>query len=601
MQNTITKLVVLAGNQHKFQYFIAVMCFLYWFNFNMLGFSLAFLENVPMVSYFDKENNETVVESLDYDICDWEKDKYTIVETYDYSWIINLGIECEKLKVSLIGTFVSVGMLLGAVLYSYITKFLGQKKALLAANMCYVLFLLLCIFIENYVFYCIVCLITMVMCNIMSYSVMVLFTEIVDKKKKSNVATFINSGLGLGGIFYVLMFYAIKNWKYVFVICIGISVVIFILTFFFIFNSLKELVDNKEYDSFMKVLRYIAKFNGRLQYFEEELKKQEYQNLLKEIREGVIPIPISTPKSEAIESPRITDQKLELETKNRLTTNENQIITLNNNNANDNNSSNNDKNNNKDKISENSDKIIKKATTNLTNGSHNQKDAGLQKEKSSNKKKLSPLALLKYPSIRYTFLLFCILWFFSSGLYSGLTIGVKNLPGSIYLNSLLLFIAETPGYFISGIAMNNRILGRKYSLVMFTSLFTLGNLLLYILFNYEIPSIVIYLITRFFVVSAFVIYYTYSLESYPVSIAQLAYGINGSCNSLGGIVVPFVIEYVDNRTLYLIYAIFGIVCVLLMLLLKETNGQPVRDQIIEIEEEERKLKNENNGLPALIV
>ena len=149
--------------------------------------------------------------------------------------------------------------------------------------------------------------------------------------------------------------------------------------------------------------------------------------------------------------------------------------------------------------------------------------------------------------------------------------------------------------------MNNRILGRKYSLVMFTSLFTLGNLLLYILFNYEIPSIVIYLITRFFVVSAFVIYYTYSLESYPISIAQLAYGINGSCNSLGGIVVPFVIEYVDNRTLYLIYAIFGIVCVLLMLLLKETNGQPVRDQIIEIEEEERKLKNENNGLPALIV
>ena len=344
----------------------------------------------------------------------------------------------------------------------------------------------------------------------------------------------------------------------------------------------------------MKVLRYIAKFNGRLQYFEEELKKQEYQNLLKEIREGVIPIPISTPKSEAIESPRITDQKLELETKNRLTTNENQIITLNNNNANDNNSSNNDKNNNKDKISENSDKIIKKVTTNLTNGSHNQKDAGLQKEKSSNKKKLSPLALLKYPSIRYTFLLFCILWFFSSGLYSGLTIGVKNLPGSIYLNSLLLFIAETPGYFISGIAMNNRILGRKYSLVMFTSLFTLGNLLLYILFNYETPSIVIYLITRFFVVSAFVIYYTYSLESYPISIAQLAYGINGSCNSLGGIVVPFVIEYVDNRTLYLIYAIFGIVCVLLMLLLKETNGQPVRDQIIEIEQiVNRAIKDSN--------
>ena len=59
---------------------------------------------------------------------------------------------------------------------------------------------------------------------------------------------------------------------------------------------------------------------------------------------------------------------------------------------------------------------------------------------SQEKKKLTPLALFKYPSVRYTFILFCLLWFFSTALYNGLTIGLKSLPGNIYLNSLLLFL-----------------------------------------------------------------------------------------------------------------------------------------------------------------
>ena len=114
------------------------------------------------------------------------------------------------------------------------------------------------------------------------------------------------------------------------------------------------------------------------------------------------------------------------------------------------------------------------------------------------------------------------------------------------------------------------------------------NLCLYLLYNYNTPSIVIYLITRFFVCCAFCIYYTYCLESYPTSIAQIAYGINGLCNCLGGIVVPFIVEYVEKKTFYLIYFIFAIVCVLLMIFLKETNGKPIPEQIKEIEEEENK-------------
>ena len=62
VEENLAKLVSLAGNQHRYQYFIALICFLFWFNATMLSFSLGFLENKQMVSYSDKDNNETTVE-----------------------------------------------------------------------------------------------------------------------------------------------------------------------------------------------------------------------------------------------------------------------------------------------------------------------------------------------------------------------------------------------------------------------------------------------------------------------------------------------------------------------------------------------------------
>ena len=100
--------------------------------------------------------------------------------------------------------------------------------------------------------------------------------------------------------------------------------------------------------------------------------------------------------------------------------------------------------------------------------------------------------------------------------------------------------------------------------------------------------------------SSFCIYYTYCLESYPLSINHLAYGLNGACNSLGGIIIPFIVEYIERRTLYLIYCIFGAVCVVLMIFLKETNGKPIPDQIKEIEETE-KGKDNNDNIPVVVV
>ena len=75
------------------------------------------LETVPLVKVSGKE--KTI--KLDYEIC---KDNYTVIEKYDYSWIIEMGIECDQAKVGLIGTSVNLGMTLGSFSFSIITKFL---------------------------------------------------------------------------------------------------------------------------------------------------------------------------------------------------------------------------------------------------------------------------------------------------------------------------------------------------------------------------------------------------------------------------------------------------------------------------------------------
>lgn len=591
------KLVSIAGNQHCYQYFMAVVCFLFWFNINILDFSLGFLENPPSVSYYDEEKNETVVESLDYDICDWEKSRYTIVETYKFSWIIDLNIECDQFKVSIIGTLVSVGLLLGASTYSFITKWLGQKRALLIGNFIFMVILAIGIFVNKYWYFCLECVLCPYMCNVISYSIMVLFSEIISHQKKSIFNTCINSGLGIGGLFYVVMYYAFEEWKYVFCVCIGISFVLEILVIFFFFDSFQEYTDKKDIDGMLKALRFIAKMNGKLDHFNKEIETIEYQNILKVLRGGEIPLSISTPRDQRLTPSlemKVTDghHKQESEPNNEIIFKEDQenvdkigIVTT--------------KGDGIPKVENVENQNKKESESKIKSEKHQNKKENEPHKMSQEKKKLTPLALFKYPSVRYTFILFCLLWFFSTALYNGLTIGLKSLPGNIYLNSLLLFLAETPGYFVSGLSMNNKTLGRKYSLIMFTSVFAVTNLLLYLLFDYNTPSIVIYLITRFFVCCAFCIYYTYCLESYPISIAQIAYGINGACNCLGGIVVPFIIEYVEKKTLYLIYCIFAVVCVILMIFLKETNGKPIPEQIKEIEEEE--LKKLQGGIPVVIV
>lgn len=623
MEQEIRKFIKLAGNENRYQYVILLLCFLIWGFAPIFSFVLGFLENTPSVSYYDEENNETVVESMDYDICDWNTSSYVVVDTPKYSWVVDLNIECEKMKVSMLGTLASIGYLFGSSTSSSITEKLGQRLTFEILTGIFIVVLLLSIFINHYWFYCIMLLIVTFCCNALLFAVMVLFSDIISPEHKSIFNTIINSALGIGGIIFILLFMAFDNWKYVFVVCISVMFVTGISVHFFFIESPSTYAKKKDVDGFLKAVRFIAKFNKRLDYFEKEIVKPEYQNILKKIEKGedfndqpintpIIPHdPPDTPKqpinhapTEILDSPNQTNSPPSNEVKNKPADLNDIVI---------------DNIGKDEKSKENNNKkhqpVESSPMANIQNTPNNiQKpmlapqtpisqfnsiispnakssptEQNLKKNNKSRILKTNIWCLIKYPSIRYTFLLLCILWLCTSMLFSGLVIGMKSLPGNIFLNSIILFLAETVGYFCAGPSMNIKKLGRKGALMVYTGGFSLMCFLMVIFINYETLCIVLYIITRFFAMSSFCIYYTFCLESYPTSIKALAYGINGASNNLGGVIIPFIIEYLERRWLYLLYACLGLGCTIILIFLKDTLGvvQPdnIREMELEIEKE----------------
>ena len=209
------------------------------------------------------------------------------------------------------------------------------------------------------------------------------------------------------------------------------------------------------------------------------------------------------------------------------------------------------------------------------------------------KKKLGYLSLIKYPSIRYKFIIFSIMFMTTSAIYNGIAIGAKNMKGNLYINIVLLYWFEGLAYIVTGFLINCKPLGRKYSLLLLFLLSALGFLAYVFMSNYfysEIGQFISMLLVRFTISGVYTTYYTYILENYPTPIRSIGFGLNSTFGNIGGIVIPLILELFSKESIYYIFAgMCGLDCVLVCFL-KETVGTPMQECIKEIEEEKRKIE-----------
>ena len=636
MEEKIEKIIELSGNKNRFQYFLEIIIILYWINCNLLSVSLPYLENTSLVSYYDPEKNETIKESMKYDLCKMEKDEtFEIIETYKYSWVIEQNLECDKVKTGLIGTIAFTGNMLGALSYPFVSKLAGQKKCLLIGTSLFIILLIVCLFINKFWFY----LITLIICNIgsnlMCYSTLTIAGEISAPKLRALFGSLTNFGFGAGGIFYIIMFWVLDSWKWVFIICAIFLFVLGLIVIFFFLESPRYVLQ-KNVDDFLDILRSIAKFNGRLEIFEKELKEQEFQEIInylkihnKELKNENESNIVSNKVNQKLtinfnenyniqlptESPKVVPIDKNVN-KNQVENDSSLYSDLKNNLQNNSNKENdfNDENYKKtNKRKETADtiqiynteniQIVSKNNSNNNNKQTEKEDIKINKElKEKNvKKNMSPFALIKYRSLRYKFLLMCLIWFSCSGIYNGMTLGIKSLPGNIYINGILLFGVESISYILSGILMDWHLLGRKKTAIITLFLSAIFMLFFVIFIDNKKCSIVLYMIIRVCITIPFTEFYTYCLEIYPTSVRGIGFGINAVCNNIGGIVVPMVLELLSKRVIYIIFTVMCGICGLLFFTMEETVGKPMPETIKEIEEEEMKNKIEMEQMKQISI
>ena len=156
------------------------------------------------------------------------------------------------------------------------------------------------------------------------------------------------------------------------------------------------------------------------------------------------------------------------------------------------------------------------------------------------KVQISAFISLKYPSLRYKFLILCILWFGTRSTSNCIALYSKALPGNYYFNIIILFAFESIAYIISGLLINLKFLGRKGTLYSQYFIITIGFLLLSFI-KFSLPvELTLNFIIRFCAAAIELVYFTYTLEVYPTPIRSVNFGVNVTCGNIGSILSPMV-------------------------------------------------------------
>ncbi|XP_068940675.1 solute carrier family 22 member 13-like [Petaurus breviceps papuanus] len=225
----------------------------------------------------------------------------------------------------------------------------------------------------------------------------------------------------------------------------------------------------------------------------------------------------------------------------------------------------------------------------------------IQKVASINKRSVSPetleqlapeksgpqgnaLDLLRHRQLRkVTLILFCV-WFVDSLGYYGLSLNVGSFGLDIYLTQLIFGTVEVPAR-LSIVFMMHQF-GRRKSLM--GTLITGGLMCLVIIFipsEYSVITTVLAVIGKFATAAAFSISYVYSAELFPTVVRQTGMGLVAIFSRIAGILTPLVtlLEVYHAAIPMAIYGSLPVVVGVLSVMLPETKGKTLKDNIDDLE------------------
>ena len=552
MDEKIEKVLALAGNNNRYQYFTLVIMVFLWINCNIIAIILPYIERAPLVNYTKNGKNYTR-EILTSELCtDLGDTPYEIDEEFDYSWPSEFHMECDKVKIGLIGSFAFIGNTAGGVIFSFITKFLSHKNILIISSFGYCIAIFLSTLVKSKAYFqsLLICEVFIgLFGNCLCYSSLVVAQEIVAGEKRSLFSSIINVGYSLCGVLYSFAFYFAQKWRIVFYILIISSLVSMLLIWIFVYDSPRGYINNRDYKNTMRILEGIAHFNGKLEEFRESIKEEEFQSFINELKGE---------NSFEIEGTKMNEEEKEKNTENDKT----------------------------EKTEEKQNTSVENIDDGINEGkSSDASQLLINPEKKFKIHKITFFSLFKYPSIRYKFVILNFLWIGTRLAFNGIAISSKSFPGNFYVNIIISYIVETISYVASGYLIDIKKLGRKGTLWIQYALSIISFILL--LFDFPTaPTLIFNFIARFAASGIDVIYYTYSIELYPTPVRSIAFGVNATFGNAGSILAPMLLEFLPKWLLLLILASICFLNSFFIMFLPETVGKPMIETIDELEKKE---------------
>lgn len=201
------------------------------------------------------------------------------------------------------------------------------------------------------------------------------------------------------------------------------------------------------------------------------------------------------------------------------------------------------------------------------------------------------IGIFKHRTTCWITLNLCQLFFVNSLVYYGLSLNVKNLGGSLYVNFILNGVVELPSLVFTTCVMSW--LGRRKALFISmmgaaVSCFTCMRLL-------ETSSSAQFLISgvaisgKFFINSSFAIIYVYGSELLPTVVRNSGLGVACVASRFGGILCPVVVALGEHSKSLpmLVFAVCIVVSGVVSLRLPETKGRALPETFEDVENPSR--------------
>ncbi|KAL4472577.1 hypothetical protein ABPG74_018526 [Tetrahymena malaccensis] len=217
------------------------------------------------------------------------------------------------------------------------------------------------------------------------------------------------------------------------------------------------------------------------------------------------------------------------------------------------------------------------------------------KEKSENS--FSVIHLFKYPSLRMKTIFSCLIFFSIQAVYYGVTFAMSKIGLDLYKNTIIISSAETLAYLTTDHFIPK--IKRKWTTLIGLVICCVLSLCYQFLktpsdcdmCTMVIIQIVFAAIIRFSICFVWTVVYMYMTELFPTVVKSLALGIISASGTIGSTAAPYIgnVSTAIGVSPMISLGVLGLVGVASTIPLKETLGQPLQNQIEEMQSEEDKI------------